>query len=124
MACVEPQEYIRVNLKTKLKNEENDDLLYGYESDKNDYWLLSDLEDEHSFSRMSYALGRQMFKESTKPIEFKEGMMFKNFREFAWTLKDYCIQQSFRGRKIKFERKRILYCYCADKCPIRVYVAL
>ena len=50
--------------------------------------------------------------------------MFKNFRELTWALKDYCIQWSFKGRRIKFERKKILCGCCANKCPIRVYAAL
>ena len=108
----------------EAQNEEDGDLLDGYENDNGDYGPLSDSLDKHSFSRMSHALGRQMFREGTKPIEFREGMVFKNFREFAWALKDYCIQQSFRGKRIKFERKRIL-CGCyADKCPFRVYAAI
>ena len=75
--------------------------------------------------RMSIHLaGCLMHCVSTCSIEFREGIVFKNFREFAWALKDYCIQQNFKGMRIKFERKRIL-CGCyADKCPFRVYVAL
>ena len=47
----------------EVQNEEDDDLLDGYESDNGDYGPLSDLKDEHPFSKMSHALGEQMFRE-------------------------------------------------------------
>ena len=75
----------------KVQNEEDDDLLDGYESDNGDYGPLSDSEDEHQFNKMSHALGGQMFSEGTEPIELRKGIMFKNFREFVWALKDYYI---------------------------------
>ena len=45
----------------ETQNEEDCDLLDGYKSDNGDYMSLSDLENEHSFSQMSHALGGQMF---------------------------------------------------------------
>lgn len=45
--------------------------------------LISYSKDEHPFSRLSHALGEERLIEGTKLIEFKEGIMFKNFREFA-----------------------------------------
>ena len=43
--------------------------------------------------RMSIHLaGFLMYCVGKCSIEFREGIMFKNFREFAWALKDYCIQ--------------------------------
>lgn len=65
-----------------------------------------------------------MFKEGTEPMEFKKEMMFKNFRKFACALKDFCIQQGFKGRGIKFEKRRVLYGYYVDKCSFIVYAAL
>lgn len=49
--------------------------------------------------------------------------MFKNFIEFAWALKNYYIQQSFKGKRIKFERKMISCGYYTDKCLFRIYAA-
>ena len=45
----------------ETQNEEDDDLLDGYKSDNGDYVSLSDSENEHPFSKMSHALGGQMF---------------------------------------------------------------
>ncbi|KAK9192963.1 hypothetical protein WN944_003658 [Citrus x changshan-huyou] len=47
----------------EAQNEEDGDLLDGYENDNGDYGPLSDSLDKHSFSRMSHALGGQMFRE-------------------------------------------------------------
>ncbi|KAK9199401.1 hypothetical protein WN944_014592 [Citrus x changshan-huyou] len=52
----------------KAQNEEDDDLLDGYESDNGDYGPLSDSNDEHPFSRIFHAFGGQMFREGTEPI--------------------------------------------------------
>lgn len=50
--------------------------------------------------------------------------MFKNFQSFTWALKDYCIQEGFKCKKTKFERRRVA-CKCyTDKCPFKVYAAL
>lgn len=67
--------------------------LDGYQSDSYDYWLLLD---EHLINIMSYMFGGKMFKEDMKSIEFRKGVMFNNFIECAWALKNLCIQKSFR----------------------------
>ncbi|KAK9199737.1 hypothetical protein WN944_014930 [Citrus x changshan-huyou] len=46
----------------EVQNEEDDDLLDGYESDNGDYGPLLDSEDEHSFSRMSHTLYKCPFR--------------------------------------------------------------
>ena len=43
----------------------HDDLLDGYMSDNGDYGSMSDSENEHPFSRMSYVLGGQIFVDGT-----------------------------------------------------------
>ena len=63
----------------KVRNEEDDDLLGGYESDNGDYGPLSDSEDEHQFNKMSHALGGQMFREGYRTNRIKRG---NNVQEF------------------------------------------
>lgn len=60
----------------EVQNEEDDDLM--------------------DINRMSHMFGGKMFKEDMKSIEFREGVMFNNFIECAWALKNLCIQKSFR----------------------------
>lgn len=103
---------------------EEDNLLDRYESDSSDYRPCLDLEDGHPFNMMSHTLGREMLKENIKLIEFREGMMFKNFREIALALKDFCIQEGFRPGGSSLREKRIICDYYADKCPFRVYAIL
>lgn len=55
---------------------------------------------------MSHALGGKMFNNGTKPIEFRELIVFKNFKAFAWALKDFCIQGSLRGLKYQVQEKK------------------
>lgn len=84
MIYVEPQKYIRATLEHKVQNEEDDDLLDWYKDDNYDYGPLLDSKNEHLFSRISHTLGGQMFNKGTKPIKFRERMVFKNFKAFAW----------------------------------------
>ena len=65
-----------------------------------------------------------MFEDGIDPVEFKVGIVFRNMKSFAWALQDFYIQECFRGRRLKFKRRRILCRRYASKCPFKVYALL
>lgn len=65
-----------------------------------------------------------MLVDGIEPIEFKVGQVFKNFQSFAWALKDFCIQQNFKGRRTKFKRRRVVCIYYIDRRLFKEHVLL
>lgn len=82
------------------------------------------LDDEHPFSTMSCILGNEMFKDGTDLEEFKVRMIFRNMKSFAWALQDFCIQEGFQDKRVKFERRKILFHCYASKCLFKIYASL
>ena len=78
----------------------------------------------HPLIKMSHVLGGEMFVDRTKLVEFRVGQLLKKFQSFALALKDYCIQQGFRDRRTKFERRKVVYNFFVDKCTFKLYSTL
>ncbi|KAK9225890.1 hypothetical protein WN943_010935 [Citrus x changshan-huyou] len=75
----------------------HDDLLDRYKSDDGDYRAMSDFKTEHLFSRMSYALGGEMFVDGAKLVEFRFGQVLKKISIF-------CIDSEGLLYTIRFKR--------------------
>ena len=100
-------------------SDKDNGLLGGYESDNVDFGPIQSLDNEHPFRAMSHILRGQIFEDGTDPVEFRVGMVFRNMKSFAWAFQDLCIQEDFLSRKMKIERRILLYCCYTFKCPFQ-----
>lgn len=65
-----------------------------------------------------------MLVDGIEPVEFKVGQVLKYFQSFAWALKDFCIQQNFKGKRTKFKRRRVVCIYYIDRRLFKEHVLL
>lgn len=57
-------------------------------------------------------------------IVLRQWQTFNDFRQFNAILKDYCIQEGFELKKIKYERARATFTCKAEECPWRIHASL
>ncbi|KAK9205736.1 hypothetical protein WN943_016005 [Citrus x changshan-huyou] len=102
---------------------DRDCMLSDYESDNNDLGIVSDDEVDGVLAKMEAIVRENMYIPSWNPVLFRVGMYFRSFRELAWEIRQYAIENKFKVYRYKFERARITVGCAYYNCPWFLHAA-
>lgn len=91
--------------------------MFDYESDDDNFGILSDNEGESFFAKTESIIRENMYISSWDPVVFRIRMYFRNFRALAWAIRQHTIENKFKVYKYKFERAQITLSCTYYRCP-------
>ncbi|KAK9216840.1 hypothetical protein WN944_008851 [Citrus x changshan-huyou] len=102
---------------------DGDCMLSDCESDDNEFGEESDEEIDQVLVRMDAVMRENMYIPSDTPVQFFIGQCFRNFRQLAWAIRTYAVENKFKVYKHKFEKSRVTVGCNYFRCPWFLHVA-